>query len=121
MPLWETTNVLLSMLVSSEAPHSDKSHDEELETAVCEISRACFMAPMDRETCIVLPAEDLVPEDGDAEGILRRSVYGFSKARVNWQRDWQKTICEVGYNVGLATFCTLLQRSRRERRVSTRR
>ena len=58
-----------------------------------------------------LPAEDLVPEDGDAVGILRRSVYGFRKARVNWQRDWQKTFCEVGYNVGLATFCALLQRS----------
>ena len=47
MPLWETTNVLLSMLVSSEVPHSDKSYNEELETAVCEISRACFMASMD--------------------------------------------------------------------------
>ena len=27
------------------------------------------MASMDRETCIILPAEDLVPEDRDAVGI----------------------------------------------------
>ena len=32
----------------------------------------------DREACIELPQEDKLPEDGDAVGLLLRSMYGFS-------------------------------------------
>ena len=48
MTPWETTNVLLSMLVSSEVPDSNKADDEELEMGVSEIFRAYFMAPSAR-------------------------------------------------------------------------
>ena len=43
-------NVFLSKLVSSEVPNSNKG-DEELEMAVFDLLRACFMALMDREAC----------------------------------------------------------------------
>ena len=55
------------------------------------------MAPMDRETCIELPQEDKLPEDGDAVGLLLRSMYGFRTASANWMRAWQATLEQGGY------------------------
>ena len=55
-------------MVRSEVPIS-KADDEVLEMVVCDISRANFRAPMDREACSQLQ-EDLLPEDGDVVGIL---------------------------------------------------
>ena len=65
-----------------------------LEMAIFDISRALFMAPMDREreTCIELPQEDKLPEDGDAVDLLLRSMYGFRTLSANWMRDWQATL-----------------------------
>ena len=60
------------------------------------------MAPMDREACIELPQEDERPEDGDAVGLLFRSMYGFRTASANWQRDWRATIEQAGYKVAVA-------------------
>ena len=58
------------------------------------------MAPMDREACIGLPQEDKLPEDGDAVGLLLKSMYGFRTASANWMRDWQATLEEGGNKVG---------------------
>ena len=58
--------------------------------AIFDISRAHFMAPMDREACIELPQEDKLPEDGDASA--------------NWQRDWQAMFEQGGYKVGVANL-----------------
>ena len=57
------------------------------------VELAHFMAPMDREACIELPQEDKLPEDGDAVGLLLRSMYGFRTASANWMRDWQESWC----------------------------
>ena len=57
---------------------------------------------MDREACVELPQEDKLPEDGDAMGLLLRSMYGFRTASANWMRDWQATLDEGGYKVGVA-------------------
>ena len=57
---------------------------------------------MDREACIKLPEEDKLPEDGDAVGLLQRSMYGFRTASANWMQDWQATLEEGGYKVGVA-------------------
>ena len=40
--------------------------------------------------------------DGDAVGLLLRSMYGFRTASANWQRDWQATHEQAGYKVGVA-------------------
>ena len=55
MPPWEIFKVLLGLLVSDNVPGAE---GEELEMAIFDISRAHFMAPMDREACIELPQED---------------------------------------------------------------
>ena len=71
MPPWESFKVLLGLVVSDDVPGAEK-----LEIAILDISRAHFMALMDREACIELPQEDKLPEDCDAVGFLLRSVYG---------------------------------------------
>ena len=88
--------------------------------AIFDISRAHFMAPMDREACIELPQEDKLPEDGDAVGLLQRSMYGFRTASANWMRDWQATLEEGGYKVGVANLA-LFHRSEDGSRGSSRR
>ena len=70
--------------------------------AVFDISRACFMAPVDREACVELPQEDKLLEDGDAVGLLLRSMCEFRTSSANWQRDWQATLEQAGYKVGVA-------------------
>ena len=70
---------------------------------VFDISRVHFMAPMDREACIELPQEEELPKDGDAVGLLLRVMYGFRTASANWPRDWQATLEQAGYKVGLTT------------------
>ena len=52
MPPWESFKVLLEFLVSDDVPGAE---EEELEMAIFDISRAHFMAPMDREACMELP------------------------------------------------------------------
>ena len=97
MPPWEISKVLLGLLVSDNVPGAE---GEELDMAIFDISRAHFMVPMEREACIELPEEDKLPEDGDAVGLLQRSMYGFRTASANWMKDWQATF-EGGYKVGL--------------------
>ena len=87
--------MLLGLLVTDNVPDAK---GEELEMAIFDIRRAHFMAPMDREARIELPQEDKLPEDGDAV----RSLYGFRAASANWMRDWQATLEEGGYRVGVA-------------------
>ena len=99
MPPWEIFKVLLGLLVSDNVPGAE---GEELEMAMFDISRAHFMAPMDREACIELPEEDKLPEDGDAVGLLQRSMFGFRTASANWMKDWPATLEEGGYKVGVA-------------------
>ena len=67
MPPWESFKVLLGLLVSDDVPGAE---GEGLEMAFFDISRAHFMAPMDREACIELLREHKLPEDGDAVGLL---------------------------------------------------
>ena len=66
---------------------------------IFDIRRAHFMTPMDREACI---EQDKLPEDGDAVGLLQRSMYGFLTASANWMKDWQATLEEGGYKVVVA-------------------
>ena len=89
----------MGLLVSDNLPGAE---GEELEMAIFDISGAHFMAPMDREACIELPQEDKLPEDGDAVGLLLRSMYGFRTANANCMRDWQATLEQGGYKVGVA-------------------
>ena len=65
----ESFKVLLGLLVGDDVPVAE---GDELEMAIFDISRAHFMAPMDREACIELPLEQKLPEDGDAVGLLLR-------------------------------------------------
>ena len=99
MPPWEIFKVLMGLLVSDNLPGAE---GEELEMAIFDISRAHFMAPMDREACIEIAQEDKLPEDGDAVGLLLRSMYGFRTANANCMRDWQATLEQGGYKVGVA-------------------
>ena len=108
-PPWESFKVLLGLLVSDDVPGAE---GEELEMAIFDISRAHFMAPMDRETCIELLEEDKLPEDGDAVGLLLRSRYGFRTATANWQRDWQATLEKLGTRfVWQIPLCSTMQKN----------
>ena len=66
-----------------------------------DISRAHFMAPMDREACIELPEEDKLPENGNAMELVQRSMYGFRAASANWINDWLATLEKSGHKVGM--------------------
>ena len=68
-----------------------------------EFSSAMLFALVDREV-IELPQEDHLPEDGDAAGFFFRSMYGFRTARANRQREWQSTLEQTGYKVGVANL-----------------
>ena len=99
MPPWEIFKVLLGLLVSDNVPGAE---GKELEMTIFDINRAHSMAPMDREAWIYLPHKDKLPEDGDAAGLLQRSMNGFRTASANWMRDWQATLEEGGYKIGVA-------------------
>ena len=79
--------MLLGLLVSDNVLGAE---GEELEMAICDISGAQLMAPMDREACIELPQEDKLPEDGDVVCFLLRSIYGFRTTSANWVRETGK-------------------------------
>ena len=95
----EIFKVLLGLLVSDNVPGAE---GEELEMAIFDISRAQFMAPMDREACIELPQEDRLLGNGGAVGLLQRSMYRIRTASANWMRDWQATHEAFGYKVVVA-------------------
>ena len=103
----------MGLLVSDNVPGAE---GEELEMAIFDISRAHFMAPLDREACIELPQEDKLPEDGDAVGLLQRSMYGFRTASANWMKGLQATLEEGGYKVGVANSCIVAQKRKWESR-----
>ena len=107
MPAWGL-KVLLGLLVSDDVPGAE---GKSLKWLSSTSARAHFMAPMDREACIELPQEDKLPEDGDAVGLLLRSMYGFRTASANWRR----TLEQAGYKVGVAnpaSFCNAEARCR---------
>ena len=58
--------MLFGLLVSDNVPGAE---EEELEMPVFDISRAYFMAPMDREACIELPKEDKLPRGRRCSGL----------------------------------------------------
>ena len=112
MPPWESFKVLLGFLVRDDVLGAE---GEELEMAIFDISRAHFMAPMDREARIELPQEDKLPEDANAVGLLLRSMYGFRTASANWMRDWEATLEQGGYKIvvaNLALFYNAVERCR---------
>ena len=78
------------------------------------------MAPMDREACIELPQEGKLPEDGDAAGLLLRSMHGFRTASVNWMRDWQATLEQAGNKDGVANPALFYNAEERLSRRSSR-
>ena len=106
MPPWEISKVLLGLLVSDYVPGAE---GEELEMATFDISRAHFMASMDREAWIELPQEDKLPEDGDAVCLFLRSMYGFRTASANWMRDWQAAFEQVWLQSWCYEFCIVPQ------------
>ena len=99
---WGIFTVLLGLLVLSAIMFRAQKGKSLKQMAIFDISRAHFMAQMDREACIELPQEDTLPEDGDAVGLLLRSMYGFRTANANWMKDWQATHEQGGYKVGIA-------------------
>ena len=66
--------------------------------AIFDISRAHFMAPIEREACIELHRK----ANCQKMEMHQRSMYGFRTASANWMRDWQATLEEGGYKVGVA-------------------
>ena len=109
MPPWETIKSLLSLLVT------DGVCTSELEVGIFDISRAHFQAPAARELYIELPSEDLLPQDGDAVGRLKRSMYGFRDASHEWMRDWQKLLEGEGYAIGVANPALFYNKERESR------
>ena len=91
--------MLLGLLAIDNVPDAE---GEELEMAIFDISRAHYMAPMDREACIELPEENKLPENGNAVELVQRSMYGFRTASANWINDWQATLEKSGHKVGVA-------------------
>ena len=74
-----------------------------LNMAIFDISRAHFMAPMDREACVELPHEDKLPEDGDAVGLLLRVYARILHSECKLAERWvQVTLEQAGYKVGVA-------------------
>jgi hypothetical protein len=101
MPPWEAVKTLLSLLVTDGVDDASFD-DEELEMAIFDISRAHFMPKCKRELYIELPPEDRDFNDGDLVGRLNRNMYGFRDAANGWSEDWQRTLSEVGFAVGVA-------------------
>ena len=97
MPPWECIKALFALMVCDKM---DK--DDELEVAVFDISRAHFMAEMDRELYVEIVEEDKEEGEGDKVGRLNRSMYGCRTASANWMRDWQQLLSSVGCVVGVA-------------------
>ena len=65
-----------------------------------DVSRAYFHADAVRPVLIELPAEDY--EDGDEYkvGVLQKSMYGTRDAALNWEREYCKTLAELGLDRG---------------------
>ena len=67
---------------------------------IFDISRAHFMPEIDCETCIEIPDEDKLPEDGDVVGRLNRNMYGRRTAAHTWLNDWHELLRSAGYAIG---------------------
>lgn len=65
-----------------------------------DVSRAYFHADAERPVLIELPVEDY--EDGDEYrvGVLRKSMYGTRDAALNWEREYCRTLAELGLERG---------------------
>ena len=96
MPPWECIKALFALAVCN------YPEDEDMEIAVFDISRAHFMAEMDRELYVEIVDEDKQVGEGDVVGRLNRSMYGCRTASANWMKDWQRLLSSVGCVVGVA-------------------
>ena len=105
---------LLSILVSDDIPGSDES-DGDLELAIFDISRAHFMAKVDREIYVEVVDEDRVKGDGDCVGLLCKSMYGCRAASANWMKEWQDLLESETYQIGVANPALYYSAVRRSR------
>ena len=73
-----------------------------------DVSRAFFEAPMQRNLCIELLAEDIEEHERgtDLVGYLNQSLYGTRDAAANFQKEVQGFMKKIGFRVGRYNQCT---------------
>ena len=106
MAPWESFKVFFGLLVSDDVPGAE---GEELGMAIFDVSRAHFMAPMDREACVELPQEDKLPEDCDAVGLL---IAGFVQQAQTGKKIGKQRFNKLGTRlVWQAPLCSTTQKN----------
>ncbi len=99
-PGLEAVRLLLSLLASSNGGAVPNRR-----LMVLDIKRAFLNANATRELYIELPEEALNEEDGDAVGLLQKSMYGTRDAPMNWQVCLTETLLRLGFVCGRAHPC----------------
>ena len=79
-----------------------------------DVARAFFEAPVRRDICIELPAEDYTEEDGEQDmvGHLVQSLYGTRDAAANFQHEVKKIMTAIGFEQGKYNVSTYFHKKK---------
>ena len=86
--------------------------DDEVEVAndpkemlILDVRRAHFYAHALRRVFVEMPKED--PRSSQCQGVaeLLKSFYGTQDAAANWEAEYSRRLCELGYAKGVASPC----------------
>ena len=76
-----------------------------------DVSRAYFYAEASRAVYVTLPEEDKQEGDQQMCGKLNVSMYGTRDAATNWAEEYSKTLCDAGFQRGIANPCLFWNKS----------
>ena len=72
---------------------------------VVDVRKAHLCAPASRDVFIDLPKEDRAAGEEDMCGHLKFSMYGTRGAAKNWSLEVERTVKELGFEVGVFSPC----------------
>ena len=104
----------LKILISDVSTIGKDSEEEQKVLMINDVARAFFEAPVRRNICIELPAEDYTEEDErkDMVGHLVQSLYGTRDAAANFQYEVKKVMNSIGFVQGKYNVSTYYHNKR---------
>ena len=99
----------LRMLVAMLAAKGGREHKKRM--LICDVSRAFFYAPVEKQIFVELPNEDKC-EGKDEVAELNYSLYGTRDAAANWHKAYSEHLVAIGFQQGKANPCLFHHQAR---------